>query len=71
MKLRNVSIFAVAAMVALTACGGDDDAEDGVVADSAVVVDTSMAAPMDTAGMATDTGAMGGDTTGGDTTKAP
>jgi len=79
MKLRHVSIFAVAAMLA--ACGGGDEATEG--ADStAVVVDTAMAAPaplpadtgmvapMDTTGgMATDSAAMGTDTTAGDTTK--
>ena len=80
MKLRNLSIFAVAAMMA--ACGGGDDtaAEGGDT--TAVGVDTSMAAPapmpMDTGmaapmpmdtGMAGDTTAMGADTMS-DTTKS-
>jgi hypothetical protein len=69
MKLRNLSIFAVAAMMA--ACGGGDDtaAEGGDT--TGVAVDTSMMAPapmpMDTgmaAPMPMDSGAMGTDTTG-------
>jgi len=71
MKLRNLSIFAVAAMMA--ACGGgDDDAMEGGDT-TGMAVDTSMAAPapmpMDTgmaAPMPMDTG-MAGDTMGMDT----
>jgi len=82
MKARTLSLFALAAIVSLAACGGDDEGE-GTTGDTTAVetavpvappaVDTSMVAPMDTTAMPADTtgGAMGADTTGDTTTRAP
>jgi len=86
MKARTLTVFAAAALVSLAACGGGDEGE-GTTGDTTAVetaapvappaVDTSMVAPvpapMDTTGgaMGDTAGAMGTDTTGGDTTKAP
>lgn len=44
MKLRTLSIFAAAAIVSLTACGGDDAAETGDDT-TGVAVDSPMAVP--------------------------
>lgn len=78
MKARTLSVFAAAALVSLAACGGGDEGE-GAAGDTTAVetaapvappaVDTSMVAPP--APMDTTAGAMGGDTMGADTTKAP
>ena len=60
MKIRTLSIFATAAVVALTACGGGDEAESGDTGgDTATVAPAPMPAPlpapmpMDTTGMDT------------------
>lgn len=45
MKLRTLSIFAAAAIVSLTACGGDDAGDTGDADTTGVTVDTGMAVP--------------------------